>query len=195
MINDSYTPEQVSAFWTAIGALATVVTGVVAIVTLLALRRDSRDRSRPVIAVDLVPVVLGLGESELVVENVGVGIARDVSVSFDPPIEESMGDLAAYLQRRYSRTIPTMTPGRRLANIYAIARGDGSRELSDPVPAHLSVTVTYTDTHGHHYADSFQLTTDTLFDETSSSPSSSGDEAMRKRLTKAVESIAKGLGR
>ncbi len=191
----AYTPEQYAAFWSGVGAVATVAAAAVAIFTLFAIRRDSRDRARPVLAADLLPVALSHGTVELVIQNVGVGVAKEVRVSFEPPVLESHGQIAGFLARRYQPTIPTMGPGRRLTNIYAHWVGDGSHDLREPVPKDLAVTIRYRDTHNRQYEDLYELSTGTLRNQTTTSPSDTDDAGMRRRLVKAVEVIARGIDR
>lgn len=174
----TFTPDQISAFWAGVTGVTAVVTGVVAIATLIALRQDSRDRSRRVVAADLLPVVLSHGTSELVIRNVGASVARNVRVSFSPDITEETGQMAGYLARRYSQPITTMGPGRRLSNLYSHWKGDGSLELADPVPFDLTVAITYNDTHGRHYADSYELSMSSLRNETTTSPSNTDEKGM-----------------
>jgi hypothetical protein len=104
----AYTPDQYSAFWGAVEAIATVAAAAVAIITLLGLRRDSADRTRPVMVADLRPEVLSPHTSILVVSNVGQSVAKNVKTSFNPPLPELAGPEAAgkvtpFLQRRYAR--------------------------------------------------------------------------------------------
>ncbi|MGL5827422.1 MAG: hypothetical protein ACRCYU_21830 [Nocardioides sp.] len=154
---DSYTPDQLTAFWTAVTGVCAVLTSVVAI------------------------------------QNVGASVAEDIQVTFDPPIEESMGQLAGFLSRRYARVIPTMGPGRRLTNIYGHLRGDGSSSFDEAVPVILTVTIAYKDSHGREYRDVYDLTTETLRNETTSSPSNTDEKGMQRRLVKALEAIARGV--
>ena len=143
---NQYTPEQLTAFWSAIAALATLAAAFAAIVTLLALRADSRDRTRPMMGAYLQPHPLSHGTSELVVTNYGSTAACDVRVSFDPPLPMLEGSAAAgkitpYLQRRYAAAIPTVAPTMRLINLYTVG-GDANDE---PVPTDFTVTFNYTD--------------------------------------------------
>ena len=170
-----------------------VITGLVAILTFLSLKRDSIDRTRPVIAVDLRPVVLSHGTCELTVQNVGQSVAKDVRITFDPPITETMGQIAAFLARRYGRTIPTMTPGRRLTNIYAHSVGDGSGDLDEAVPKEFTVKAQYADSHGRSYEDSYALSLEVLNNQTTSSPSNTDPKGLQRRWVKALEAIAQGV--
>lgn len=191
----AYTPDQYSAFWSGVTGITAVIAGAIGVLTLRALRQDSRDRSRPVVSAELTPVVLSHGTSELVIQNVGQSVAKDVKVTFAPEITEDMGQISAFLARRYSRIIPTMGPGRRLTNIYATWRGDGSEDLHEPVPPELAVTITYTDAHGYRYTDCYDISIYTLRNQTTSSPSNTDEAGMRRRHVQAVEAIARGVHR
>jgi len=191
----AYSPEQFTAFWSAVTGIAAVVTGLVAIFTLLALRSDSRDRTRPVVSADLLPVTLSHGTSELVIQNVGPSVAKEVQVTFDPNITEDIGQMAAYIARRYSKVIPTMGPGRRLTNVYGHWVGDSSDKLDEPVPKDLTVSISYKDTHGRRYTDSYELSVGTLRNQTTTSPSNTDDAGMKRRWVTALEAIARGIGR
>lgn len=128
----AYSPEQITAFWSGVAAIATVAAALVAIVTLRSIQSDSRDRARPVISAELLPLALSHGTCELVIQNVGVGVAKHVTVAIDPPITEQMGQLAGFLARRYANEIPTMGPGRRLTNVYGHWIGEGEAAAATP---------------------------------------------------------------
>lgn len=193
LVLSNFSPEQINAFWAGVTAVAAVVTGGVAIATLAALRRDSTDRTRPVVSAELLPVVLSHGTSELVIQNVGQSVAKNVNVTFDPPLSRDMGQMTAFLVNRYEKKIPTMGPKRRLSNVYSHWRGDGSHETAEPVPYAFTVKIAYQDSRGRNYEDSYDLTLDALRNETTSSPSNTDEAGMRRRLVNAVEEIARGV--
>lgn len=189
----TYTPDQLTAFWTAVTGVCAVITGLVAIASLLALRRDSRDRTRPVVTAELLPIVLSRGTCELVIQNVGASLAKDIVVEFHPPIRSNMGQLAGYVERRYKQAIPTMGPGRRLTNVYGHRRGDGTAAYDEDVPQNLVVVVSYADGQDRKYKDRYDLSTETLMNETTTSPSNDDEKGMQRRLVKALEAIARGV--
>ncbi|WP_405148884.1 hypothetical protein OG308_02445 [Nocardia salmonicida] len=184
-----------TTIWAGLGSVATLATAAIAIGTLLALKQDSRDRSRPMMVAQLQPAVLNVQHSELKVTNAGPSVAKNVRVEFDPALpvldETTHGDRNAfYLQRRYSKVIPTVPPGMVLWNVYRKAT-----EPEEPLPSSFSITFTYEDTHGRPYVDKYDLTLETLMDETYVRPSTSGEDAERRRAVKALESIARAIGR
>ncbi|MBN7388546.1 Uncharacterised protein [Mycobacteroides abscessus subsp. abscessus] len=176
-----------STTWTALAALATVAAAVVAIGTLVALRQDSADRTRPVMVAELKSAVL-TKNAELLVRNTGQSVARDVVVEFDPPLPEG-GDLTPFIRRRYSKPIPTFAPGMVMDNYYQ------GHDDSEPVPDECTITFCYRDSHGRRYTDSYPLTMATVRDQTGAYPSSKYEGAMEKRLTEAVEALARNFGR
>lgn len=189
----SYTPDQLTAFWTAVTGVCAVVTSIVAIASLLAIRADSRDRTRPVVGAELLPIVLSHGTCELVIQNVGASVAKNIRVEFDPPIRAGMGKIAGYLERRYQEPIPTMGPGRRLTNVYGHRRGDGTAAFDEDVPLDVAVTIKYEDSHGRNYQDMYRLTSQTLMNETTTSPSNTDEKGMQRRLVQALEAVARGV--
>lgn len=186
-----------STTWTALGSIATVAAAVVAIWTLIALKQDSADRTRPMIVAELKHAVL-TQDAELLVRNVGQSVARNVKVDFDPPLpdpadgdaEARVGVLTPFLQRRYSRVIPTFPPGMVMDNYYQDAQDN-----DEPTPDDFIVTITYFDSHGRRYTDSYDLTISTLRDQTRSYPSNTDEKGIQRRWVKALEAIARGVGR
>lgn len=184
--------------WTAFGSIATVAAAVVAIWTLVALKQDSADRTRPVILAELKPAVL-TRNSELLISNVGQSVARNVKIEFDPPLpdpadgddEERVGVLTPFLQRRYSRTIPTWAPGMTLDNYY---QGAG-KNADEPVPDDFAVIARYEDAHGRQYEDRYVMSMGTIRDQSGSYPSNTDDKGLQRRWIKALEAIARGVGR
>jgi hypothetical protein len=193
----TYAPGQYSAFWTGVGALATAAAALVAIVTLLALKSDSRDRTRPVMGAYLQRHPLSHGTSELIVTNYGSTPACEVQVTFDPPLPklegaEAAGKITPFLEKRYDQVIPTIAPRMELINVYTV-QGDRNDE---PVPADFTITFTYADAKGRRYKDAYRLTVETLRNATNTNPSDKPDGSdLPKRAVQAVEAIARGIGR
>jgi hypothetical protein len=183
-----------STMWAGLGSAATLVTAVAAVWTLVALRQDSRDRTRPMMVAELKPSVL-TDNAELHITNAGPSVAQNVKVDFDPPLPvltgaEADGKLTPFLQRRYERVIPTFTPGMVMDNLYQDAT-----EPDEPVPDDFAVKFTYSDTRGRRYTDAYFLSLETLRNQTGAYPSTRGEDGERRRTVKAIESIARGIGR
>jgi hypothetical protein len=180
--------------WTAMGSIATVAAAVVAIWTLAAVRQDSRDRSRPVMIAEIRAGVLS-EIAELIVRNVGPSVARRVTFKFDPelPILEGAaadGLTTPYLQRRYSRTVPTFGPGMVMHDVYQSANPP-----FEPVPEDFTLTIDYYDAHDRHYTDSYELSVITLHDHTRTESADNDLPNLQRRTTRAVEAVARAIGR
>lgn len=180
--------------WTALASIATIMAAVVAIWTLAALKQDSRDRTRPVLIAELKRSVL-TAAVELHVRNVGQSVACNVSVTFDPDLDQLVaadkeGVLMPFLQRRYSRVISTLAPGADLDNVYQYVRNP-TRDIPDD----FTINLTYTDMHDRPYTDTYHLSVKSVLNQSGLYPQDTDDEgALRKRLANAVEAIARGVG-
>ncbi|WP_142926665.1 hypothetical protein [Mycobacterium marinum] len=179
--------------WTAMGSIATVAAAFAAIWTLFALKQDSRDRTRPVMIAEIRPAVLS-EVAELIVRNVGPSVAKNVTFAFHPELPklegiDAAGKLTPYLQRRYSRTMPTFGPGMIIHDVYQ------TNPPYEPVPDDFTLKIDYYDTHGRRYSDSYELTVKALRDHTRSTPTGDDESELQRRLVRAVEAIARGVGR
>ena len=184
-----------ATFWTAFGALATAAGAIGAVWTLLEIRKDSRDRTRPMMTAELKAAVL-TKDAELHISNRGQSVAKNVHVIFDRPLPVLSGKdaeqlVTPFLQRRYAAPIPTITPGMVLDNLYTSAT-----DRREPVPDDFTVRFEYEDSRGREYRDDgYHLSVMTLDDQTGSYPSSTDEAGLRRRLTSALEAIARGVGR
>jgi hypothetical protein len=128
----------------------------------------------------------------LVVKNYGPSIARNVKVTFDPPIPDppdASSSVTPFLKNRYAKPIAVMTPGMELDNIYfsgeSAAQGWVNRE---PTPAQVTVTIAYENDEGDRFSDAFPLDVQTIRDRTYAT-SSSSPEALMKDAAKSLKGI------
>ena len=193
-------PSTVAATFSGVSALAAVATASVAGYALVGSRRDSRDRSRPVVVARL---KLGPrsshGDMYLVVSNVGQSVARGVLVTFDPALPT--GEITAsgkprvvgpFISRRYAEPIATMAPGEQFANLFNYIAGRGDDE--EAIPERTEVHIAYTDDHGRSYIDTFVLSLDDYATETTKGPGDGGTD-WTKRQARALESAVYELWR
>jgi hypothetical protein len=178
--------------WAAIATLATATAAVVGIWTLIGLRRDSHDRTRPMMIAEIRPSVIGTSSAELLIRNVGPSVAKNVRFTFTPPLPvladaDAVGKTTPYLQRRYSRPFAVIGPGMELHDTYQYG---GGNDL-EPVPDDFVLTIAYQDDRGRDYRDSYDLSVSILHDSMFSRPN--GDP--QDRIADAVEAIARGVGR
>lgn len=190
---------------TGIAAAAAISAGVVAIRTLRATKRDSRDRSRPMVGALLVhDPHPGSTYAYLVVRNYGQSVAYDVTVRFEPEIRptgtrSNKRSMVPALLSRYEREIPNIMPGVELRNLWFVSSGEageGKVALNDePIPDFVKVTIRYSDgpnfwaKANNRYVDTFNLDMATLRGE-SVVTHSNDFLGLAKRSTAALESIA-----
>jgi len=134
------------------------------------------------------------GSSYLVIKNAGQSVARDVEVSFRPPLPDyettddgQPGVVAPFLRRRYGTPIAMIAPGHTLKNVYSYIAA-GIDDNVEPVPDQVTILVRYNDDHGRVYKDSFPLNRKLLGLDTQTNPGDSNDPV--KRQNKALEAIA-----
>lgn len=138
----------------------------------------------------------------LVIRNLGPTIARNVRVTFDPPIPDPHPEVAAqsvtpFLKRRYAEPIATFTPGMELANVWFAGRpgDDGQWQNAEPTPERCVVRLRYESTDGTEYEDEFNLDVALMRAETSSTSSTAPDALMKEAASslKAIERSLKQL--
>jgi hypothetical protein len=136
------------------GAAASVGTLLVALAATLIARRQliqarelREEEAAPFVNVDVMPGARGW-MLDLVIENIGKTLARDVCITFDPPLVTTLDDeddqLADWSPLKDG--VRTLAPGRRLTSIFDSAL---QRHESD-LPRQYEVTVAYTDSRGRH---------------------------------------------
>jgi len=162
--------------------------------TLARARRDSRDRSRPMLAAELRDVPYATASQALVIRNAGATIARNVEVTFQPPIPDpepamEASSVTPFLKRRYAKPIPVLTPGMELDNLWYVGEAYGNGYVnSEPTPDKVDVHLSYDAPDGTRYSDVFPLDVDLLRKRTYSTSSSSPEE-QAKEAVKALKAI------
>lgn len=157
-------PAWVAAGAAVVSSFAAIWAAFNGVRTLARARDDSRARSRPMVTAELRLPPYSKGTQLLVVQNHGPTLARDVEVSFDPPLGDPAPEVAhesvtPFLKRRYAAPIPVLAPGVELDNIYYSGQPgpSGKFENVEPVPDQVTVTVSYRGPDGTGYRDDFPL--------------------------------------
>src|SRR4051794_36626263 len=106
---DWWTTQRVAAGTAVVAAAAAVTAATSGVRTLRQNRRDSKARSRPMVAAELREIPYVKGTQILVVRNYGPSIARNVRVKFDPEIpdpDDPSTSVTPFLKRRYAKPVP-----------------------------------------------------------------------------------------
>lgn len=171
-------------------ALTAFVAAVIALVQLRASRIESKQRSRPMVGVDLRPA--RLANTNFVLTNYGPSPAYNVKVTFDPPFDTmsdaDLREFGGYITRRYAKRVPTMMSGAELTNIIgSLSLGDQPEVGSNP----FTVTVTYGDKHDEEdtYTDKYVLDTAVVALETKAVSNRDPDVSLAK-LAQAMHKLA-----
>lgn len=193
-------PAWVTAVVAAVGVPVALWTAITGLRSLRQVRTDSRERSRPMMAAELRKPPYTAGIQDLVIRNYGPSIARNVTVTFDPPIPDPIPERAAqsvspFITRRYAKPIPVVTPGMELTNIWFSGRLEGTTWVNfDPTPDTFTVNIAYNGPDGTPYKDQFPLDTDLIRAHTYAS---SSDDPVRqiKEITESLSRIERSIGR
>lgn len=129
----------------------------------------------------------------LVIKNYGLSIARNLRVSFDPPIpdpDDLSSSVTPFLKNRYAKPIPVFTPGMELDNVYFSGQpgGEGKWVNAEPTPEQVTVILRYESDEGDEFEDHFPLDTDLIRDRTYVT-SSASPESMMKEIAKSLKGL------
>ena len=185
--------------WSAIGDAATAGTffvaalaAVVAGVQLWLTRQVRLDQTRPYVMVSLEPGITWFNFVDILVQNIGVGPAHDVSITVDPPLARADdSDPTLTTARYFNETVPLMPPRYELRTFFDSMVDRHEKGL----PERFTFTLSYHDGHGHTFNETIVqdlgIMNDLLFTEVYGMHHAA--KALRE-LTKAVEKIpfAKG---
>lgn len=135
----------------------------------------------------------------LVIKNFGPTVARNVAVTFhpplpDPPAHREHESVTPYLKKRYAKPIPTIVPGMELGNIYFSGRPapDGGWQNYEPQPDQIRVTIDLDAPDGAHYTDHFDLDVNLIRNKTTAI-SSGSPVKQRADVVKSNGEIARSL--
>jgi len=184
-----------------VGAVAGVVAAIVAMLALASAASDSKARSQPRVTAEFRPAAESDVTMDLVITNMGSTPARDVVVTFDPPLdvpEDNSQLVAPFIVRRYSKPIPVLNPQQYLTNIWWAGEPGPDNELvnREPTPDDVTVTVSYRGVGRKRLTEKFPLTFETVSLTTYSVSSTSLHGRLKtidqslKKLEKAVTRIA-----
>ncbi len=134
--------------WSALGAMLTAAVAVVAAVVAYFQVREARrlreEQAKPFVIVDIQPSTASRHILNLVIENTGATLAKNVKIVFDPPVESSIPEHGLQDSVLLQRGLPMVPPRRRLEFMFDSSVERHGRGL----PLRYDVTVTYDDQRG-----------------------------------------------
>lgn len=190
----AWTPED----WGAASGAGTLLVAIAA--TWIARRQLKQARqlreeeAAPFIVVDILPDPNGPWVLDLIIENTGKTMARDVRITFDPPLQ-SATDMKGYEPQNWAPVrdgIKILIPGRRLHSMFDSAM---ARSKSD-LPRQYEVLVNYKDSHGRPQpAISLTIDLEPIYGAMTSREKGLNDLVREvEKLRKATEKVAKEVG-
>lgn len=140
---------------------------LVAAGTLVRTWLNLRTQLRPIVVAELQKHAFLKWTQEVVVRNYGQSPARELTVTFEPPLvdpdpkSDEAATMTAATVRRFAKVISVLAPGAELRQIYYagdVAPGSNKVKNSEPNPDTVKVTVKYRgEGKRKKYTDTFEL--------------------------------------
>ena len=139
-------PEEWSAIAAAVTALVALFAAIFIPIQVREAKRLREEQAQPFVVADFQPSAVWSNIINLVVENVGKTLARDVRLTFDPPLASThatgkwdLNDTALI-----KKGIPTMPPGRQVVALFDLSHDRHKSNL----PMEYRVKVEFSDSRG-----------------------------------------------
>jgi hypothetical protein len=134
-----------SAFVAALAQVATAIVAVAAVIfawrQVAEARRTREAQAQPFVVVDIEPGRVWMNWLTLVVENVGKTLAKDVRITFDPPVETTVKDNDLTKSVLLREGIAALPPGRRIETLFDLSHD----RLEQKLPMRYEVSVSFRD--------------------------------------------------
>jgi hypothetical protein len=138
----AWTPADWSALSAAITALIAFVAAVFAFLQVRHARLLREEQAQPFVVVDFESSPVWHNAIELVIQNIGKTVAKNVRVAFDPPLESTQRQEGYELSKSVLLTqgIPTMPPGKRVTALFDLShdRKDSGLLMSYTATVHFA---------------------------------------------------------
>lgn len=163
--------------------------------------RDSIERTRPYVFVEIVPGLAGIATYDLVIRNTGLSAARRVTLQFNP-WPEAIDDIAEKV-RTLMATPRDVPPGSSLRSVWHLgtAEGetftDGTTEAGMPLAGSITVHYDSDEPKRDPYTETypFDVNTAGLWPTPAAGPDAKGFENKRDRLFyKALQALTNQVG-
>lgn len=133
----------VVAWATVAGVVVAFFAALFALSQLRMIRKDSRDRTRPYVQLDVVPGLHGWGSSDLIIENRGASVALEVVIDAGKFTPHDADDHIAPNIGNYLPAPKTLVPGARRRVMWGLSHPD--QDIKAGVLEPRTATVTYVD--------------------------------------------------
>lgn len=153
--------EIINSIGTSLGAVAAVAAASFAGWGIQRTTSDNRAKAQPFMLAELAQSEHSENTIRLLVRNAGKTPARNVRVSFDPPIPDGEENSHGWvLHERYGQPIAMFAPGQQFSNSWWLSdfslRDPSSRNIHQ-LPNEVEVTISYTGIDDTELSDVFEL--------------------------------------
>jgi hypothetical protein len=131
-----------------VGALAQIATAIVAVVAAIfawrqvtEARRTREAQAQPFVVVNVEPGRVWMNWLTLVVENIGTTLAKDVRITFDPPLTTTVKDNDLTKSALLRDGVAVLPPGRRVETLFDLSHD----RLEQKFPMRYDVSVSFRD--------------------------------------------------
>ncbi|GAA1726852.1 hypothetical protein GCM10009793_24820 [Brachybacterium phenoliresistens] len=167
--------------------------------TLMESRKASKLSARPYVSVAVLPGLQGTGRWDLVLENTGRSLARDVRVKLLDGVKPLEGGVIGDDLTRWLSQPHTLAPGARIRIMWRWNEGrEGSSAQADGMPSRSRVALSYRSTDGtevYGAGEVYEIETD-LFGKASPAPqqgSRVGPSPSESQQTRALKNIDRAI--
>ncbi len=136
---ESRTPEQWSAFGAMLTAFIAVFATIFAWLQVRHARQLREDQAQPFVVVSFRPSAVWGHAINLVVENIGNTVAKDVRITFDQPLESKSRSMNINESQLFKEGIRVMPPRMKIETLFDLAHERYGADL----PMTYMATVTY----------------------------------------------------
>lgn len=153
-----------SAFITAVASICTVLialgAALIAVRQVREARRLREAQAQPFVVVDIEPGRVWANWLMLVIENIGTTLARDVHLTFDPPLTTTLQDSNVDGARFLRNGIAALPPGRRIESLLDLSH----IRIEQNLPMRYAVKVKFSDFRGEEQTLNYEVDFSYLFD-------------------------------
>jgi len=137
----AWQPEHFSALGTCVTAVVAVIAAVFAGYQVREARRTREAQTQPFVMVDIQPSRVWQNLLLLVIENIGMTLAKDVKITFTPALTTSLADSALPQSVLLREGIPALPPRRRIEVLFDVSHD----RLAANLPLRHDVLVAFKD--------------------------------------------------
>lgn len=140
----AWSPEDWATLAQGVTTSIAVIAAIFAFFQVREARRTREDQSRPFVIVDIQPSQVWSNILNLVIENTGTTLARNVVIDFEPPLKTTINNYDIASSLLMTNGIPSLPPGRKLSALFDLSHD----RLKAGLPLRFQARVSLDDARG-----------------------------------------------